>query len=173
MPRWQVVQPESESESARRVGPGTGGLRRRCTAVCCGALATGEATALFRLGHRVFALADYWGQQQPAELKVQVGQVINVDIVPSAGEDVRNFDMDRSLTGMGLERYWSPADATGDDPPSELARQLFAIDGVATVFVYSNVVTVTRADGFSWDEIEPAAIDVIRNLFINYDINRV
>ena len=60
-----------------------------------------------------------------------MGQVINVDVrrEPSAS-DVRYFEMDRSLTGMGLKEYFSPQDAKTDHADDELAKRLFEIDGV-------------------------------------------
>lgn len=100
-----------------------------------------------------------------------MGQVIKVE-AREGPDDTLYLDMDRSLTGMGLEAYYSPEDAKHDDPADELARQLFAIKGVSTVFINSNVVTLTRTPDADWGEIETQAADVIANLFIHYDVNR-
>ncbi|HEX2040311.1 MAG TPA: NifU N-terminal domain-containing protein [Acidimicrobiales bacterium] len=74
------------------------------------------------------------------------------------------FELNRSLTGMGHERYRSAADATGDRPPDELARRLFRRPGVEAVHVYSNVVTVEVSSGVDAGELR----DEIEALFIHY-----
>ena len=55
------------------------------------------------------------------------------------------FDLNRSLTGMGHERYYSAGDAVGHRPCDVLARRLFEREGVRVVHIYSNVVTVELA----------------------------
>lgn len=102
-----------------------------------------------------------------------MGQIINVEVHTVDDESVRQFFMDRGLTGQGLLSYYEVSDATGDRPPDRLARRLFEIEGVTTVFAYDNVVSVTKADEASWEEIVPQAESLIRNLFIAYDVNRV
>jgi hypothetical protein len=102
-----------------------------------------------------------------------VGQVINVTTAPSIDPSVRKFVMDRSLTGMGLREFWTPEDAAQHEPADTLAAHLFALPGVATVFVNGSVVTVTAVDAATWSELETQAVDVIRNLFVHYDVNRV
>lgn len=74
------------------------------------------------------------------------------------------FDLNRSLTGMGHERYFSAADAVGDRPCDVLARRLFERPGVKAVHVYSNVVTVELASGSSSDGM----MDIIIDLFTYY-----
>jgi len=74
------------------------------------------------------------------------------------------FELNRSLTGMGHERYTSRADATGPRPVDELARRLFDHGGVETVHVYSNVVTVDLAPGASSE----GQRDILEDLFLYY-----
>ena len=73
------------------------------------------------------------------------------------------FDLNRSLTGMGHERYRSP-DVTGHRPVDELARRLWATGEVKAVHVYSNVVTVELAGPSRGAGLE----DIIRDLFTYY-----
>jgi hypothetical protein len=58
---------------------------------------------------------------------------------------VVRFELNRSLTGMGHERYLSPEEAAGHRPADVLARRLFDTGQVEAVHVYSNVVTVELA----------------------------
>ena len=93
-----------------------------------------------------------------------MGQLITVTRKPSVRSDVVIFELDRSLTGMGHERYEAAKAVTGDRPPDELARRLLAKPGVEGVHIYSNVVTVDLAPGADTE----ALADLIRNLFIYY-----
>ena len=81
----------------------------------------------------------------------RMGQPISVVEKPSPRPGLVRFEINRSLTGMGHERYRSADDATGDRPPDVLARRLFERGGVAAVHVYSNVITVELADEGSAD----------------------
>jgi len=93
-----------------------------------------------------------------------MGQLITVSQKPSIRPDVAIFELNRSLTGMGHERYKSAADAVRNRPVDELARRLFEAGGVEGVHVYSNMVTVDLAAGADGDRLE----DIIRDLFTYY-----
>jgi len=91
-----------------------------------------------------------------------MGQQITVTRKEATRPGVVVFELNRRVTGMGHERYHTP-DITGVRPVDELARRLFA-EGVKSVHVYSNVVTV---------EVEPDAdtehlAEVVRELFTYY-----
>ncbi len=93
-----------------------------------------------------------------------MGQLITVTRKPAIRKDVAIFELNRSLTGMGHERYRTAADAVRQRPVDELARRLFEAGGVEGVHVYSNMVTVDLALGQTGDELE----DIIRDLFTYY-----
>jgi hypothetical protein len=93
-----------------------------------------------------------------------MGQPITVEEKPSATPGIVRFELNRSLTGMGHERYRSAEDATGDRVVDELARRLFATGKVEAVHVYSNVVTVDLRKGLTSDGLAA----VIHDLFIYY-----
>jgi len=93
-----------------------------------------------------------------------MGQLITVSRKPAIRSDVAIFELNRSLTGMGHERYKSAADAVRDRPVDELARRLFEQPGVEAVHVYSNMVTVDLAAGATADGME----EIIRGLFTYY-----
>ena len=93
-----------------------------------------------------------------------MGQLITVTRKPGVRPDVAIFELNRSLTGMGHERYRSASDIVRHRPVDELARRLFEAGGVEGVHIYSNMVTVDLAPGASAEGFE----DVIRGLFTYY-----
>jgi hypothetical protein len=95
-----------------------------------------------------------------------VGQLITVTARAGSIPTVRIFDLDRSLTGMAIERYPSADRVRGDRPPDVLARRLFAL-GVRSVTVYSSTVTVD-AEAERWSELEPKVTETIAHLFGYY-----
>ena len=93
-----------------------------------------------------------------------MGQPITVVEKPSSRPGVVRFEINRTLTGMGHERYRSPEDATGERPPDVLARRLFERGGVTAVHIFSNVITVELAEGGTADGMR----ELIEELFIHY-----
>jgi len=93
-----------------------------------------------------------------------MGQLITVTRKPSIRPDVAIFELNRSLTGMGHERYKSAADAVRPRPVDELARRLFAAGGVEGVHIYSNMVTVDLGPGAD----AAGMVDIIHGLFTYY-----
>lgn len=93
-----------------------------------------------------------------------MGQPITVTEKPTTQPGVVRFEINRSLTGMGHERYRSAADAVGERPPDVLARRLFEHGGIDSVHIYSNIITVDLSKGEKGTDLG----DVIRGLFIHY-----
>jgi hypothetical protein len=93
-----------------------------------------------------------------------MGQPINVIEKPSRTPGIARFEINRSLTGMGHERYASAEDIVDNRAVDELARRLFATGGVTWVHVNSSVITVALADGWAGGQL----LDVIRGLYIYY-----
>jgi hypothetical protein len=93
-----------------------------------------------------------------------MGQPINVVEKPSSNPGIARFEANRSLTGMGHERYASPDDILDDRPVDELARRLFESGGVTQVHANGSVVTVHLAEGWTGAQL----LDVIRGLYIFY-----
>lgn len=93
-----------------------------------------------------------------------MGQPITVVEKPSATPGVVRFELNRSLTGMGHERYATRDAASGDRIVDELARRLFDTGNVAAVHIYSNVITVDLGKGCT----SGGMADVINELFIYY-----
>lgn len=95
-----------------------------------------------------------------------MGQSITVTVRAGVRSDVKNFDLNRSLTGMQTHRYQAGQDVAGTKPPDELARRLFEL-GVSAVTIYSSVVTVV-APAEQWPTLQPKVEDTIEKLFIYY-----
>jgi hypothetical protein len=78
-----------------------------------------------------------------------MGQPVTVIEKAAATPGIVRFEINRSITGMGIERFSSPEDAIGPTPSAELARRLFVHGGIAGVTVFSNIITVDLAEGAS------------------------
>jgi len=95
-----------------------------------------------------------------------MGQPISVSATPGREPGVMHFELNRSLTGMEIERYRSGAEIAGDRPPDVLAGRLLAL-GVSSVTVYSSMVTV-EAKPTQWADLQPQVEEVLRTLFRHY-----
>ncbi len=65
-------------------------------------------------------------------------------VSPSPG--VVRFELNRTLTGMGHERYRATDEIIGDRPCDELARRMLATGRVASLHIYGSVITAELAD---------------------------
>ena len=90
-----------------------------------------------------------------------MGQLVAVTEKPSTSPGVVRFELNRTLSGQGHERFRSVSDADGVTPSDALARQLFATGRVSSVHVYANIVTVDLAKGFGSDGLA----DVVRDMY--------
>lgn len=93
-----------------------------------------------------------------------MGQPITVLEKRSSIPGVVRFEINRSITGMGHERFLSRSAAVGPRPVDELVRRLFDRGGVDAVHVNSNVITVDLTKGATSDGL----LELIRDLFLYY-----
>lgn len=70
----------------------------------------------------------------------------------------RKFTVGQSVGGPAT---FTPANAE-DDPT---AAELLGIEGVASVFMTADFVTITRTDDVGWDSIEPLVIEALNRRF--------
>jgi hypothetical protein len=96
-----------------------------------------------------------------------MGQPIAVVRKPTSKPNLLRFEINRSLTGMGHERYRAGQEILDDRPPDELARRLFEKGGVRSVHVYSNVIDVELDDPSSAARAGEYE-EVVRDLYIHY-----
>ena len=71
------------------------------------------------------------------------------------------YELNRTLSGMGHERFVSLLDADGATPSSSLARQLLSTGKVSSVHIYSNIVTVDLEKGSTSDGLA----DIVREMY--------
>ena len=95
-----------------------------------------------------------------------MGQQITVTELPGSTDAVRQYVLNRSITGMKTERYPNREAVAGDRPPDLIARRLFEL-GASTVTVYSNIVTV-EMDPAGWVEASPKVLESLEFLFRYY-----
>lgn len=90
-----------------------------------------------------------------------MGQLVGVVEKPSSTPGIVRFELNRSLSGMGHERFTSVLDAVGPKPSASLARELFATGKVAGVHVYGNMVTVDIEKGYDSSGLS----DVVQEMY--------
>lgn len=90
-----------------------------------------------------------------------MGQLVDVIEKPSSTPGVVRFELNRTLSGMGHERFRSVDDAYGDTPSDELARRLFSTGKIDALHVYANIITVDITEGFDSDGLA----DIVRDLY--------
>jgi hypothetical protein len=93
-----------------------------------------------------------------------MGQPVAVVEKPSTSPGIVRFEANRTLTGMGHERFASAGDAIGPRPAAELARRLFATGKVAGVHIYANMITVDLAGDHTGTSDTGGLLDVVRDL---------
>ena len=92
-----------------------------------------------------------------------MGQPVTFLSTTSPKPGVLRFELNRSLTGMGHERYHRDDEIIGTRPPDVLAKRIFAAGEVETVHIYSSMVTVGLATSDAGD-LEK----VLRELYTYY-----
>ncbi len=93
-----------------------------------------------------------------------MGQPVSVIEKPSNQGGVVRYEINRTLTGMGHERYLVDRPVEGDRPPDELARRLFEHGGIDGIHINSNMITVHLAGGSTGEGIA----DIIEDLYTHY-----
>ena len=99
-----------------------------------------------------------------ATLTGAMGQPVTVLEKPSSRPGIVRFEINRTLTGMGHERYRAGQVVEGDRPPDELARRLFERGGIDAVHINSNVITLDLGRGATTDGIA----EIIQDLYTYY-----
>lgn len=90
-----------------------------------------------------------------------MGQPVAVEQKPGGAPTIVRFETNRSLTGMGHERFSGPAEAVGTRPAAVLARRLFESGQVSWVHVFGNMVTVSLAAGATQSGLD----GIVRDLY--------
>lgn len=98
-----------------------------------------------------------------------MGQAVRVVDTRLIGAVLLRIEIDRSLTGMGHERFVAGqlhGSASQSRPTEQLAWRLFDSGDVTAVHLFSNMVTLTLVDS-SPERIERIG-QLVKQLFIHY-----
>ena len=100
-----------------------------------------------------------------------MGQLIEVETIMLG--NVVIFDTDRTLSGQDGESFTDGATAVASGTyPGQLAGALFAHDDtIASVYVYSNAISVSRSKDWTDSQATEASV-VVRNFLVHYEENR-
>jgi len=92
-----------------------------------------------------------------------MGQPVTVIEKPSSRAGVVRYEINRVLTGMGHEVYFSAPGPGSNRPPDVLARRLFERGGIKSVHVNGSVITISLASN------DTAGIkEIIEDLYTYY-----
>ncbi len=92
-----------------------------------------------------------------------MGQPVTFLTTTAPKPGVLRFELNRSLTGMGHERYRAGDEIRGNRPPDVLARRIFAAGDVEAIHMYGSMVTVYLASSDAGD-----METVLRELYTYY-----
>ena len=95
-----------------------------------------------------------------------MGQSITVTSRPGARPSTRFFELNRSITGMDIERYAVRPPESAQRTPDVAAKRLFDL-GVTSVTVYSSMVSAEAAPE-AWPTLEPLIVHTLEHLFNYY-----
>ena len=84
---------------------------------------------------------------------------VRVDTTPN--ENALKFTISQPVIESGHKTF-SNAEAAAELP---IAKALFALDGVVSVFLMADFITVSKKPEVSWEGIQAAAISLIENAY--------
>ena len=90
-----------------------------------------------------------------------MGQLVAVEQKAGGVSTIVRFETNRSLTGMGHERFTSAAEAKGPRPAAVIARRFFEAGHVSWVHVYGNIITASLEAGAS----QAGLNEIVRDLY--------
>lgn len=90
-----------------------------------------------------------------------MGQLVGVTEKASNDPGTLRFELNRTLSGQGHERFSTVEEARGNRPSAVLARRLIDHGGVDAVHVFSNIVTVELSRGSTGEGLT----DIVSNLY--------
>lgn len=85
----------------------------------------------------------------------------NVTYQPTPNPNSVKFILDRPVVASGSESYMS-AEAAEKSP---VASALFALDGVVSVFMLGNFITVTKSPDAAWESLVGQIEQVLESHF--------
>ena len=95
-----------------------------------------------------------------------MGQPVTFLRTSSPRPGIVRFELNRTITGMGHERYRAGQEILGDRAVDELARRLLATGKLAAVHIHGSMVTAELAEPA--EPAESVLADVIADLYTYY-----
>lgn len=87
---------------------------------------------------------------------------VQVNVQPTPNPNSAKFVLNRLSVAEGeMKNYMSKDDAAGDP----LGEALFAIEGVESIFMMGDFITVNKADEADWADLIPPVEEAIRAHF--------
>ena len=86
---------------------------------------------------------------------------VEVTVAPTRNEDSVVFILDKTLIPPGTGSSFPHRESAKDHP---LARALFEIRGVSSLWILGNEVTVTKDPGVSWGGIKAKIVETIKRV---------
>jgi len=83
---------------------------------------------------------------------------IAIDVQPTPNPNAMKFALDRPTTDGSPRSFRSAGEAGGN----KLAAGLMAIEGVASIFMTANFISVNKTDEAQWDTLVPAITEAIQ-----------
>lgn len=77
---------------------------------------------------------------------------------PTPNPNAMKFSVGRPVGGPGTY-------SKGEDPEEEYLGELLALDGVTSVFLTADFVTLSKTPDGSWDDIAPEASEILERRF--------
>lgn len=87
--------------------------------------------------------------------------MVDVMYQPTPNPNSMKFTLDRQVVESGSESYMN-AEAAEKSP---LASALFKLNGVASLFMLGNFITVNKAPEAAWDDLVPQVEEALRAHF--------
>jgi hypothetical protein len=83
----------------------------------------------------------------------------NITVQGTPNPNAAKFTVDRTLVEGGSSMSYFDPETASDDA---LASRLFVIDGVESLLIAEDFVTVTKADSANWDDLVPQIENAIK-----------
>lgn len=86
---------------------------------------------------------------------------VEIEITATRNPNYVTFSLDHDLIPPGTGLSYSDAESAESNP---LAKALFAISGVESIWVLGNSIHVTKAEKIRWARIQSRVIETIRRV---------
>ncbi len=84
---------------------------------------------------------------------------VEVSVTSTPNENALKFNCSQPVLESGYKTY-NNAEQAAESP---VAAKIFETDGVASVFLMPDFITVTKTPEASWEVVQPAAIEAIKS----------